>query len=233
MRYVNGTRLTLSMNFISMFYADDAIFMGQWSKRNIDTLMYMLKCFERASGLSINLSKSKLMGLAVSIEKVEEVTRHIGCGILNTPFSFLGSKVGGYARSGIESNSGDHLLDSLEGVIVKSHRDRIRHKFIVLDTPTRELLKEKNRALENMVNVMFLSPGLCHEIWEKAIISATYLLDKIPYKENDEVIQDQRQRDDNDLQDERQDQPKEELVEPRRSKRARTEKRLDPILFLL
>nr|GEU91252.1 RNA-directed DNA polymerase, eukaryota [Tanacetum cinerariifolium] len=36
------------------------------------------------------------MGLAVSIEKVEEVTRHIGCGILNTLFSFLGSKVGGY-----------------------------------------------------------------------------------------------------------------------------------------
>nr|GFB96572.1 RNA-directed DNA polymerase, eukaryota [Tanacetum cinerariifolium] len=35
------------------------------------------------------------MGLAVSIEKVKEVTRHIGCGILNTPFSFLGSKVGG------------------------------------------------------------------------------------------------------------------------------------------
>nr|GEY66545.1 RNA-directed DNA polymerase, eukaryota, reverse transcriptase zinc-binding domain protein [Tanacetum cinerariifolium] len=41
-----------------MFYADDAIFMGQWSKRNIDTLMYMLKCFERASSLSINFSKN-------------------------------------------------------------------------------------------------------------------------------------------------------------------------------
>ncbi|GJR44335.1 calcineurin B-like protein 4 [Tanacetum coccineum] len=34
---------------------------------------------------------------------------------------------------------------------------RIRHKFIALDTPTRELLKEKNRALEDMVNAMFLS----------------------------------------------------------------------------
>ncbi|GJZ95564.1 hypothetical protein Tco_0667898 [Tanacetum coccineum] len=45
---------------------------------------------------------------------------------------------------------------------------------------------------------------------------------------DDEVIQDQRQRDDNDLQDERQDQPKEEEVEPRRSKRARTEKLFGP-----
>nr|GFC09752.1 RNA-directed DNA polymerase, eukaryota, reverse transcriptase zinc-binding domain protein [Tanacetum cinerariifolium] len=91
----NGIKINSSMTLSHMFYADDAIFMGQWSKRNIDTLMYTLKCFERASSLSINFSKSKFMGLAVSIEKVEEVTRHIGCGTLNTSFSFLGSKVGG------------------------------------------------------------------------------------------------------------------------------------------
>ncbi|GJU68104.1 hypothetical protein Tco_1254363 [Tanacetum coccineum] len=45
---------------------------------------------------------------------------------------------------------------------------------------------------------------------------------------DDEVVQDQRQQDDNDLQDERQDQPKEEEVEPRRSKMARTEKLFGP-----
>ncbi|GJS89162.1 hypothetical protein Tco_0771798 [Tanacetum coccineum] len=76
---------------------------------------------------------------------------------------------------------------------------RIRHKFIALDTTTRELLKEKNRALEDM------------EIGKSSRI-------------DDEVIQDQRQRDDNDLQDERQDQPKEEEVEPRISKRERIKK---------
>ena len=91
----NGIMLNSSMQLSHMFYADDAIFMGQWSNRNIDTLMYMLKCFQRASGLSINLSKSKLMGIAVSVEKVEEVTKNIGCGVLKTPFTFLGSKVGG------------------------------------------------------------------------------------------------------------------------------------------
>ncbi|GJY98268.1 calcineurin B-like protein 4 [Tanacetum coccineum] len=45
---------------------------------------------------------------------------------------------------------------------------------------------------------------------------------------DDEVVQDQSQRDDNDLQDEIQDQPKEEEVEPRRSKRARIEKSFRP-----
>ncbi|GKF58465.1 hypothetical protein Tco_0172002, partial [Tanacetum coccineum] len=37
---------------------------------------------------------------------------------------------------------------------------------------------------------------------------------------DDEVVQDKRQQDDNDLHDERQDQLEEEEVEPRRSKRA-------------
>ncbi|GJV65047.1 retrotransposon protein, putative, ty1-copia subclass [Tanacetum coccineum] len=50
---------------------------------------------------------------------------------------------------------------------------------------------------------------------------------------DDKVVQDKRQRDDNDLHDERQDQLEEEEVVPQRIKRARTEKSLDPILFLL
>ncbi|GJV18298.1 retrotransposon protein, putative, ty1-copia subclass [Tanacetum coccineum] len=45
---------------------------------------------------------------------------------------------------------------------------------------------------------------------------------------DNEVVQDKRQRDDNDLQNERQDQTKEEEVEPRRCKRARTEKLFRP-----
>ncbi|GKC85350.1 hypothetical protein Tco_1141067 [Tanacetum coccineum] len=84
-----------------------------------------------------------------------------------------------------------------------------------------------------MVNAMFSSPGLSHDMWGKVIISATYLL--VVLMENgkssgidDEVVEDQRQRDDNDLQAERRDQPKEEEVESRRCKRARTEKLLGP-----
>nr|GEV44210.1 zinc finger, CCHC-type [Tanacetum cinerariifolium] len=47
-------------------------------------------------------------------------------------------------------------------------------------------------------------------------------------KLDDEVVQDKRQQDDNDLHDERQDQLKEEEVEPRRSKKARTKKSFGP-----
>ncbi|GJT46029.1 retrovirus-related pol polyprotein from transposon TNT 1-94 [Tanacetum coccineum] len=45
---------------------------------------------------------------------------------------------------------------------------------------------------------------------------------------DEKVVQDKRQRNDNDLQDERQDQTDEEEVEPRRSKRARNEKSFGP-----
>ncbi|GKE77150.1 retrotransposon protein, putative, ty1-copia subclass, partial [Tanacetum coccineum] len=110
------------------------------------------------------------------------------------------------------------------------HRLKIRHKYIALDI-------EKNHSLEDMVNAMFVSLGLSHDMWGKAIISATYLLDILVKKEigrssriNDEVVQDQIQRDDNDLQDERQDQTEEEEVEPRRSKGQETRNHLDPVL---
>ncbi|GKB61527.1 DNA-directed RNA polymerase subunit beta' [Tanacetum coccineum] len=83
-----------------------------------------------------------------------------------------------------------------------------------------------------MVNAMFLSPGLSHGMWGKAIISATYLLDKIPCKENKIVLMNYGRKEDY-LINERQDQPKEEEVEPRRSKRARTEKSFRPDLNLL
>ncbi|GKA65459.1 retrovirus-related pol polyprotein from transposon TNT 1-94 [Tanacetum coccineum] len=158
------------------------------------------------------------------------------------------------------------------------------------------IAKRKNRTLKEMVTAMLISSGMSHDMWGEAILTATYLLNKIPpkvsvptpkaqkirpkfvdcifirYPRNNnayrfivhesknpdiqkntimesrnasffehifpclsketrssakldnEVVQDKRQRDDNDLQDERQDQTEEEEVEPRRSKRARNKK---------
>ena len=205
----------------------------------------------------------------------------------------------------------------------------IRHEFTAPYSPQQNGIAErKNRTLKEMVNAMLISSGLSQDMWGEAILTATYLLNKIPRKEKEEtpyelwmgrkpsyqylrvwgclakvaiptpkaqkigpksvdcifigyarnssayrfivhdsknpdiqkgsvmesrnasffedifpcltketgsssriddnVVQDKRQRDDNDLQDERQDQIEEEEVEPRRSKRARTEKSFGP-----
>ncbi|GJU97659.1 RNA-directed DNA polymerase, eukaryota, reverse transcriptase zinc-binding domain protein [Tanacetum coccineum] len=62
---------------------------------NIDIIIRILDCFYHASGLKINMSKSKLLGISVHRENVAQAAQKIGCDILQTPFSYLGSKVGG------------------------------------------------------------------------------------------------------------------------------------------
>ncbi|GJR65771.1 RNA-directed DNA polymerase, eukaryota [Tanacetum coccineum] len=61
-----GIVLDSSMHLSHMFYADDAVFVGQWSNSNIDTIVHVLKCFHCASGLSINMSKSSKVGGSMS-----------------------------------------------------------------------------------------------------------------------------------------------------------------------
>ncbi|GJT71403.1 hypothetical protein Tco_1030689 [Tanacetum coccineum] len=86
----NDDSLTLS----HLFYADDAVFIGKWDRANILTIVRMLKCFFLASGLQINILKSKLMGIGVSNEEVLAAANIIGCSTFSTPFSYLGVKVG-------------------------------------------------------------------------------------------------------------------------------------------
>ncbi|GJZ86136.1 RNA-directed DNA polymerase, eukaryota, reverse transcriptase zinc-binding domain protein [Tanacetum coccineum] len=90
-----GVQLNPSLNLSHMFYADDAVFVGQWCDDNINILTHVLDCFYWASGLRINMSKSKIMGILVADDKVKSAATKLGCLMLNTPFSYLGTKVGG------------------------------------------------------------------------------------------------------------------------------------------
>ncbi|GJX61597.1 RNA-directed DNA polymerase, eukaryota [Tanacetum coccineum] len=90
-----GINLSPLVNLSHMFYADDAVFVGQWCDDNINTLVHVLECFFRASGLRINMSKSKIMGVNVGDDKIKVAASKLGCLILNTPFTYLGTKVGG------------------------------------------------------------------------------------------------------------------------------------------
>ncbi|GJR88484.1 RNA-directed DNA polymerase, eukaryota, reverse transcriptase zinc-binding domain protein [Tanacetum coccineum] len=90
-----GIKLNHSLCLSHMFYADDAVFVGQWSDGNINTLMHVLDCFHHASGLRINMSKSKIMGVHVEGAYVNQAASKLGCLVLNSPFSFLGTKVRG------------------------------------------------------------------------------------------------------------------------------------------
>nr|GEX15696.1 ribonuclease H-like domain-containing protein [Tanacetum cinerariifolium] len=70
------------------------VFIGEWNNNNVQTLLSVLRCFYIASGLKINLHKSKLMGIGVSSNVVAAAASLIDFSILIAPFNYLGVKVG-------------------------------------------------------------------------------------------------------------------------------------------
>ena len=83
-------------------YADDVTFMGSRSLESTKNLIRILRCFELSSGLTINMSKSKLYGFGVQNCELELVARSFNCSIGSLPFSYLGLPVG--ASMARESN---------------------------------------------------------------------------------------------------------------------------------
>ncbi|GKB44884.1 RNA-directed DNA polymerase, eukaryota [Tanacetum coccineum] len=89
-----GVALDSSLQLSQLFYADDVVFIGQWCDSNLTTIIRVLDCFFRASGLRINLHKSKLMGIAVENSLVDLATNGIGCMTHKLPFQYLGVNIG-------------------------------------------------------------------------------------------------------------------------------------------
>lgn len=84
-----------SVQIFHLFYADDAILIGEWKYSNISNIVSILQCFFMASGLNINVQKSHMLGVCVPFHEVELVADSVGCAALKTPFIYIGSMVGG------------------------------------------------------------------------------------------------------------------------------------------
>ncbi|GJV76731.1 hypothetical protein Tco_1508315 [Tanacetum coccineum] len=78
-----------------LFYADDAVFIGEWSQGNLKGIIHILRCFSLLSGLSINLRKSHLLRVGIPSSCVHEAATSIGCSVMQAPFKYLGVMVGG------------------------------------------------------------------------------------------------------------------------------------------
>ncbi|KAJ0828828.1 putative RNA-directed DNA polymerase [Helianthus annuus] len=75
-------------------YADDVIFMGEWSETNIVNLNRILRCFYMTSGLKVNLRKSSLYGVGVEDEEITRMATKLKCRKGDMPFGFLGLTIG-------------------------------------------------------------------------------------------------------------------------------------------
>nr|GFB57422.1 RNA-directed DNA polymerase, eukaryota [Tanacetum cinerariifolium] len=88
-----GISLNASFMIYHLFYANDAVFVGEWSALNIITIANVQKCFYLASGLKINFHKSKLMGVRVNQDVVNRAASMVVYSRFTSPFKYLGVKV--------------------------------------------------------------------------------------------------------------------------------------------
>ncbi|GJY71537.1 RNA-directed DNA polymerase, eukaryota, partial [Tanacetum coccineum] len=93
-RIFKGYKIDPSTTLSHLFYADDAVFIGEWSHSNLKGIMNILRCFSLLSGMSINIQKSHLLGVGIPDNCVAEAAKSIGCLIMKAPFKYLGILVG-------------------------------------------------------------------------------------------------------------------------------------------
>nr|GEW72640.1 RNA-directed DNA polymerase, eukaryota [Tanacetum cinerariifolium] len=89
-----GLQIHGSLSLSHLFYADDAVFIGEWSDDNLDNLIRILNCFHLASGLKINVNKSQVLGVGVPLDIVNQGASRIGCSVMHLSFKYLGVMVG-------------------------------------------------------------------------------------------------------------------------------------------
>nr|GEZ24865.1 RNA-directed DNA polymerase, eukaryota, reverse transcriptase zinc-binding domain protein [Tanacetum cinerariifolium] len=89
-----GIALDYDFQLSYLFYEDDVVFLGQWRDSNLSTILHVLECFFRATGLRINLHKSSLIGIAMDSSLVDDATNKIGCMATKLPFPYLGIIIG-------------------------------------------------------------------------------------------------------------------------------------------
>lgn len=79
-------------------FAHDIPFMGEWCTRNAKILVKLLHCFEEASGLHINLNKSRMLGVKVDISEVARLALSLRCTAGEFPLTYLGLPIGSNMR---------------------------------------------------------------------------------------------------------------------------------------
>nr|GEX09326.1 hypothetical protein [Tanacetum cinerariifolium] len=83
-----------NMNVLHLIYADDVIFLGDWTWLNAHNLISMLQCFFLVSELKINIYRSKVLGVCVSDIDVANMASLLGCGASSFSLKYLGVPVG-------------------------------------------------------------------------------------------------------------------------------------------
>nr|KAJ0194756.1 hypothetical protein LSAT_V11C700351060 [Lactuca sativa] len=77
-----------------LFYADDALFVGNWESSNFSNLSRILRCFHASLGLKVNFHKSKVYHIGVPDNEVSTCARILRCDPGAFPLNYLGAPIG-------------------------------------------------------------------------------------------------------------------------------------------
>lgn len=77
-----------------LFYANNALFLGEWCKDNIKNLSRILRCFHVSSGLKVNFWKSWVFGIGANWQEVVRWAAPLGSEPAVVPLNYLGAPVG-------------------------------------------------------------------------------------------------------------------------------------------
>jgi hypothetical protein len=96
--FFKGFRVSPEVSVSLLQYADDTLFIGEACVENLWSMKATLRWFELVSGLKVNFSKSRLIGVNVSTNFLERAAHFLHCKIGSLPFTYLGLPVGANPR---------------------------------------------------------------------------------------------------------------------------------------
>ncbi|GJZ27211.1 hypothetical protein Tco_0571464 [Tanacetum coccineum] len=184
--FCKGIKIGSSLNISHLFYADDAVFIGEWSIANLSGITHILHCFSLLSGLSINLKKSHLLRVGIRSEDVNAAALYFGCSTMKTPLILRGVMVGGNSST---LQAWDDTIGKLKArlsnwklktvnLVEEAYSFKevclVRHLFIICPSIRVHLLKD--RGVDSILTVdIRVGNGFRTQILERSWIGDTQL----------------------------------------------------------
>ncbi|XP_058757673.1 uncharacterized protein LOC131630949 [Vicia villosa] len=89
-----GFKVNEEVHFEMLQFADDTFLIGDGSWNNLWCIKAILRGFELVSGLRVNLSKSRFLGVNLESDFVQAASSFLNCIVGSSSFTFLGIPVG-------------------------------------------------------------------------------------------------------------------------------------------
>lgn len=92
--HFSGFKVGDFVQFELLQFADDAVVLcdGKWA--NLWSFKAILRGFQLAYGLHLNLNKSGLFGVNINVDFIQAASSFLACKVVSIPFLFLGTLLG-------------------------------------------------------------------------------------------------------------------------------------------